>query len=151
MGITVVKFSKKKKKKKIFYERFISISSYFTYRDCSTYNVVIHKYINWLTEWPSYSPGFKVLPSPNGLKWCVKSYNILCSAGSSCQKISKLHCWFKSYSNLAEELDFAHWWIFSRKKHWSNWRNKRDSYSFFCHMWLAYKLWWIEISTKKGI
>ena len=28
---------------------------------------------------------------------------------------SKLHCWFKSYGDFAEWLDFVYWWSFIRK------------------------------------
>ena len=32
---------------------------------------------------------------------------------SKSQRASKLHCWFKSYGDFAEWVDFAYWWSFS--------------------------------------
>ena len=41
--------------------------------------------------------------------------DIFLKRNSKSQRASKLHCWFKSYANLAEWVDFAYWWSFIRK------------------------------------
>ena len=42
-------------------------------------------------------------------------YVTIFSGDSKFQRASKLHCWFKSYGDLAEWVDFAHWWSFIGK------------------------------------
>ena len=55
---------------------------------------------------------FTAPPRPNGCRWCFQSYNRLCyhfQGDFKSLRASKLHYWFKSYSDFAERVDFAHW------------------------------------------
>ena len=60
---------------------------------------------------------FTAPPCPNGLRWCFqfkKNQTIFqFLEDSKSQRASKVHYWFKSYSDFAEWVEFAYWWSFS--------------------------------------